>query len=91
MSEVKALAMINKINLELEDILATTAPEQVIARIETLNPDWKYDLLPWQITREGEPIPWQAVYILKQQGENDTAIAWAEQRLAELKASGDVP
>jgi hypothetical protein len=83
--------MIDRINNELEDILATTPPEQVIARIEALDPEWKYELLPWQIAREGEPIPWQAVYILKPQGENAAAIAWAEQRLAELKASGDVP
>jgi hypothetical protein len=77
-------------NEELEHILETYPPEQVIARIEELNPDWKHDLRPWQVARPGEKIPWQAVYGLKRQPATPAAIAWAEKRLAELKASGDV-
>jgi hypothetical protein len=78
------------VNEELEQILATYPPEQVIDRIEELNPDWKHDLLPWKIAKPGEKIPWQAVYILKRQPVTPAAIAWAEKRLAQLKASGDV-
>ncbi len=83
--------MAEKINEELEHILATYPPEQVIARIEELNPAWKHDLLPWKVARPGETIPWQAVYIIKRQPTTPEAIAWAEKRLAELKAAGDVP
>lgn len=52
---------------ELLQILATTPSEEVIAKIEALNPPWKYELLPWQIARPGEKIPWQAVYALFEQ------------------------
>jgi hypothetical protein len=76
---------------ELEYILATYPPEQVIDRIEELNPIWKHDLLPWKIAKPGEKIPWQAVYIIKHQTTTPEALAWAEKRLAELKAAGDVP
>jgi hypothetical protein len=82
---------VEQINEELEHILATYPPEQVIDRIEELNPRWKWDLLPWQVAEPGEKIPWQAVYSLKRQPATPAAIAWAEKRLAELKASGDVP
>jgi hypothetical protein len=76
---------------ELERILETYPAEEVIARIEALDPEWKYDLLPWQIAEPGEAIPWQAVYILKPvTSDHAAAVAWAEKRLAELKASGDV-
>jgi hypothetical protein len=83
--------MAEKVNEELEHILATYPPEQVIERIEELNPSWKHDLLPWKVAKPGEKIPWQAVYILKHQPATPEAIAWAEKRLAELKAAGDVP
>ncbi len=76
---------------ELNHILATVPPEKVIAHIEELDPDWKHDLLPWKLARPGEEIPWQAVYIIKDQPVQPEAIAWAEARLAELKAAGDVP
>jgi hypothetical protein len=33
---------------ELLDILATTPLEEVIAKIEELDPPWKNDLIPWQ-------------------------------------------
>jgi len=79
------------INVELEHILETYPPEQVIEQIEALDPDWKHDLLPWKIAQPGEKIPWQAVYVLKHQPITPQAIAWAEKRLAELKAAGDVP
>ena len=42
---------------ELLEILATTPPEEVIAKIEALDPLWKAELLPWRITQPGEPIP----------------------------------
>jgi hypothetical protein len=81
-----------QVHEELQDILANYPAEEVIARIEALNPDWKYDLLPWKLAQPGEEIPWQAVYILESlEQANTEATNWAEQRLAELKASGDVP
>lgn len=82
---------IERINEALEHILETYPANEVIAQIEALDPDWKYDLLPWQIAKPGEEIPWQAVYILKPVTSDHTAaLAWAEKRLAELKARGDV-
>jgi hypothetical protein len=39
----------------------------VIAKIEALDPPWKKHLLPWQMVRPGEAIPWQAVYMLWQE------------------------
>ena len=77
---------------ELDHILATVAPEKVIAYIEQLNPAWKNDLPPWKLVRPGEKIPWQAVYGIKPQPAlTPVALAWAERRIAELRANGDVP
>ena len=86
---LRALERAFRADQELEHILSTYPPEQVIARIEELDPDWKHDLLPWQLARPGEKIPWQAVYGLKRQPATPEAIAWAKKRLAELKARGD--
>jgi hypothetical protein len=80
-----------KVNEQLERIVATIPPEQVIDRIEELNPNWKHDLLPRKVAKPGEKIPWQAVYILKHRPATPDAIAWDEKRLTELKAAGDVP
>lgn len=80
-----------RVNEELEHILESYPAEEVIRQIELLDPEWKNDLLPWKLAQSGEPIPWQAVYILKPPVSNNAAaLAWAEKRLAELKASGDV-
>jgi hypothetical protein len=78
------------VNQELEHILATVPERDVIATIERLNPEWKHDLLPWQLAKPGEEIPWQAVYMLKQQPASTAGLKWAEERLAELRAQGDV-
>jgi hypothetical protein len=86
---LRALERVFRADEELQHILETYPPEQVIARIEELNPDWKHDLLPWQVARPGEEIPWYAVYSLKRQSATPAALAWAKKRLAELKAGGD--
>jgi hypothetical protein len=87
----RALERAFRMNEELEHILATTPPEKVIERIEELDPDWKHDLLPWQIARPGEKIPPEAVYGLKRKSATPAAMEWAKKRLAELRAAGDVP
>ena len=75
---------------ELREILETTPPEEVIARIEALNPPWKHELLPWQIVQPGEEIPWQAVYSLIEQPITEADIAWARRKLVELGLVEDV-
>lgn len=69
---------------ELQHILETVPPEQIIAHIEALNPPWKHDLLPWQIVQPGEKIPWQAVYSLIKQEVTEQDFEWARQRLREM-------
>jgi hypothetical protein len=68
----------------LRDILATTPKEEVIAKIEALNPPWKKDLLPWQIVQPGDSIPWQAVYVLWQEPATPEVHEWARQKLVKL-------
>ncbi len=74
---------------ELNEILATYPPEEVIARIEELDPAWKYDLLPWQIAQPGEKIPWQAVYSLIEQPVTEADIEWARHKIDELSLTED--
>lgn len=74
---------------ELLQILATTPPEEVIAKIEALDPPWKADLLPWQVTPPGEPIPWQAVYTLIEQPITPADVAWAQRKIIELGLAED--
>lgn len=74
---------------ELLDILATTPPEDVIAKIEALDPPWKKDLLPWQVAQPGEPIPWQAVYGLLKQPLTPEVMEWARRKLVELGLAED--
>jgi hypothetical protein len=69
---------------ELRQILETTPPEEVIAKIEALDPPWKHDFLPWQSAQPGEEIPWYAVYSLTQKPLTDESIKWAYTRLCEL-------
>jgi hypothetical protein len=79
----------NKLPQELIDILATTPPEEVIAKIEVLDPPWKHDLLPWQVVQEGEEIPWQAVYTLIEQPVTPEAVEWARRKTLELGLAED--
>lgn len=74
---------------ELQDILATTPPEEVIAKIEALNPSWKHDLLPWQVAHPGEPIPWQAVYSLIEQPVTPEDVEWARRKTIDLGLAED--
>jgi hypothetical protein len=74
---------------ELLDILATTPPEEVIAKIEELNPPWKNELLPWQVAQPGEKIPWQAVYTLIEQPVTATDIERAQDKLVKLGLTED--
>ena len=74
---------------ELLKILATTPPEEVIAKIEALDPPWKAELLPWRIARPGEPIPWQAVYSLIEQPITPANIEWAQRKIVELGLAED--
>ncbi|MBZ0302295.1 MAG: hypothetical protein K8J31_21280 [Anaerolineae bacterium] len=74
---------------ELQQILATTPSKEVIAKIEALDPPWKMDLLPWQVTPPGEPIPWQAVYTLIEQPITPADIAWAQRKIIELGLAED--
>jgi hypothetical protein len=69
---------------ELRDILETTPPEEVIAKIEELNPPWKKDLLPWRIVQPGQTIPWQAVYVLVKQPMTPAVEEWARRKLIKL-------
>jgi len=66
-----------------------TPPEEVIAKIEALNPPWKKDLLPWQVAQPGEKIPWQAVYGLIKQPVTPEAMEWARRKLVELGLAED--
>jgi hypothetical protein len=81
--------MSSKVSKELEHILATTPPEQVVDRIEELDPDWKHDLLPWQIAKPGEKIPWQAIYSLIEQPITSADIEWAQRKINELSLTED--
>ncbi len=74
---------------ELRQILATTPPEEVIAKIEALDPPWKNDLLPWQIAQPGQKIPWQAVYVLIEQPVTPEDVEWARRKLVELSLAED--
>jgi hypothetical protein len=74
---------------ELRDILATTPPEEVIAKIEALNPPWKEDLLPWRVVQPGQKIPWQAVYMLIEQPVTPAAVEWARRKTIELGLAED--
>jgi hypothetical protein len=74
---------------ELLDILATTPPEEVIAKIEELNPPWKNELLPWQVAQPGEKIPWQAVYTLIEQPVTAADIERAQDKLVKLGLAED--
>lgn len=73
-----------KIPQELLDILATTPREEVIAKIEELDPPWKKDLVPWQIAKPGEKIPWQAVYVLWKVPATPAVHEWARKKLVKL-------
>lgn len=74
---------------ELREILETTPPEEVIAKIEALDPPWKKDLLPWQIVQPGQEIPWQAVYILIEQPITEKDMEWARRKVIELGLAED--
>lgn len=74
---------------ELREILETTPPEEVIAKIEALDPPWKKDLLPWRIAKPGEKIPWQAVYSLIEQPITPANIEWAQRKIVELGLAED--
>ena len=74
---------------ELRKILETTPPEEVIAKIEALDPPWKMDLLPWQIVQPGQEIPWQAVYILIEQPITEKDMEWARRKIVELGLAED--
>jgi hypothetical protein len=74
---------------ELVQILATTPPEEVIAKIEALDPPWKHDLLPWQVAQPGEPIPWQAVYSLIEQPVTPDDVEWARRKAIDLGVAED--
>ena len=74
---------------ELRRILETTPPEEVIARIEELDPPWKHDLLPWRLALPGQKIPWQAVYVLIEQPVSEADIAWARRKVIELGLAED--
>jgi hypothetical protein len=74
---------------ELRDILATTPAEEVIAKIEALDPPWKWELLPWQVTPPGEKIPWQAVYTLIEQPITPADIEWSQRKIVELGLAED--
>jgi hypothetical protein len=74
---------------ELREILETTPPEEVIAKIEALDPPWKMDLLPWRIAKPGEKIPWQAVYSLIEQPITPANIEWAQRKIIDLGLAED--
>ena len=74
---------------ELLEILATTPAEEVIAKIEALDPPWKMDLRPWRIAKPGEAIPWHAVYGLLEQPLTQKDVAWAERKIVELGLAED--
>jgi len=74
----------NDVPQELLDILVTTPLEDVIAKIEELNPPWKNDLIPWQVVQPGEKIPWQAVYGLMKDALTQDDIEWAKRELIKL-------
>lgn len=69
---------------ELLDILETTPLNEVIAKIEELNPPWKKDLLPWRIVQPGQTVPWQAVYVLIKQPMTPAVEEWARRKLVKL-------
>ncbi len=73
----------------LQEILDTTPPEEVIAKIEALDPPWKHELLPWQVTPPGVKIPWQAVYTLIEQPITSADIEWARRKIIELGLAED--
>ena len=79
----------NQIPEELREILATTPPEEVIAKIEALDPPWKKDLLPWRVVQPGQEIPWQAVYSLIEQPITPEDIEWARRKIIELGLAED--
>ncbi len=74
---------------ELRQLLESTPPEEVIAKIEALDPPWKHDLLPWQVAQPGKQIPWQAVYSLIEQPVTEDDIAWARRKVIELGLAED--
>jgi hypothetical protein len=74
---------------ELREILETTPPEEVIAKIEALDPPWKMDLLPWRIAKPGEKIPWQAGYSLIEQPITPANIEWAQRKIIDLGLAED--
>jgi hypothetical protein len=79
----------DKLPDDLREILETTPPEEVIAKIEALDPPWKKDLLPWQVTPPGVKIPWQAVYTLIEQPITPSDIEWAQRKMIELGLAED--
>jgi hypothetical protein len=74
---------------ELREILETTPAREVIAKIEALNPPWKWELLPWRIAKPGEEIPWHAVYGLIDQEITEADMDWARRKIVELGLAED--
>lgn len=50
--------------------------------------DWTHSLRPWLDTEDGEEIPYNSVFVLKDVPVNKSDLAWGQQRLAELRNAG---
>lgn len=52
--------------------------------------DWTHTLIPWLEAEDFEVIPFNTIFTFRRRPISRAALQWAEQRLKELKASGDV-
>ncbi len=73
--------MFDKEELELID--------QVIRENRNLNgtelSEWSHSLVPWIITRYGEKIPYQTIFLMKKLPVEMDGFIWAEQQLDRIK------
>lgn len=67
----------------------------IIAQIKSMTAtqvsDWTHTLKPWQLTEEGEEIPYYSIYVLRDHPLGRAGRSWATKELAKLKESGNVP
>ena len=75
------LSLFDKEELELID--------QVIRENRNLNgtelSEWSHSLVPWIITRYGEKIPYQTIFLMKKLPVEMDGFIWAEQQLDRIK------
>jgi uncharacterized phage-associated protein len=69
--------------------------DDVIDALKSLNAtqlsDWTHAMAPWLSAKENETIPYYTVFTMLETPKDRAGMEWAEKRLEERKASGDVP